>query len=112
MSRLISPGSPLSSLKDLIRRREEKLKSSTAENSSYFFYMETLSSDINLLKGISASDTKMKALKPVSSCNLRLGNPHEFQPPLSLSSLEMSDSSRRSGGSFPVVGKGGEALIL
>lgn len=25
----------------------------------------------------------MKALKPVSSCNLRLGNPPEFQPPLS-----------------------------
>lgn len=52
-----------------------------------YFYMETLSGDINLLKGISPSDVKMKALKPVSSCNLRLGNPPEFQPPLSLSSL-------------------------
>lgn len=60
---------------------------------------------INLLKGISPSDTEMKALKPVSSCNPRVGNPPEFQPPLSLSALEMSDSSRRSGGSIPVVGK-------
>lgn len=68
---------------DLISRGEEKLNASTAEMS--YFYMETLSGDINLLKGISPSDTKMKALKPVSSCNLRLGNPPEFQPPLSLS---------------------------
>lgn len=67
--------------------------------------METLSSYINLLNGISPSDTEMKALKPVSSCNLRVGNPPEFQPPLSLSALEMSDSSRHSGGSIPVVGK-------
>lgn len=48
----------------------------------------------------------MKALKPVSSCNLRLGNPPEFQPPLSLSPLVMSDFSRHLGGSFPVVRKG------
>lgn len=48
---------------------------------------------------------KMKALKPVSSCNLRLGNPPEFQAPLSLSPLVMSDFSRRLGGSFPVVRK-------
>lgn len=48
----------------------------------------------------------MKALKPVSSCNLRLGNPPEFQPPLSLSPLVMRDFSRHLGGSFPVVRKG------
>lgn len=47
----------------------------------------------------------MKALKPVSSCNLRLGNPPEFQPPLSLSPLVMRDFSRHLGGSFPVVRK-------
>lgn len=84
MSSLISRGGPVDSLKDLISRRGEKLNTSTAENSSYL-YMETLSSDISLLECISPSDTKMKALKPVSSCNLRLGNPPEFQPPLSLS---------------------------
>lgn len=51
----------------------------------------------------------MKALKPVSSCNLRLGNPPEFQPPLSLSlSLEMSDSSRDSGWILPSKKNEGE----
>lgn len=71
------------SVMDLISREQEKLKTSTAELS--LSDMETLSCDINLPEGISPSDTKMKALKPVSSCNLRVGNPPEFQPPLSLS---------------------------
>lgn len=95
---------------DLISRGEEKLNASTAEMS--YFYMETLSGDINLLKGISPSDTKMKALKPVSSCNLRLGNPPEFQPPLSLSFSGDEWFFPWLGWILPCRGRGGEGRTV
>ncbi len=46
----------------------------------------------------------MKELKPVSSCNLTLGNPPEFPPPLSHSFSRDEWFFPRMGGSFPVWG--------